>query len=667
MTFISAGYVRRRDGEQSNWKIPEGALIPAVQMFNGVANFIDHASLATWFYPQIKDMGGVCFGAKWNAERRGIDGGLRLSARPDLAWYQALLDEYLEDQEDGHDVPDVGLSAVLYQDAELVDGDDGKSLRQTTKIKYVESCDTVFGPGAEGRLREALQSISQFISLPASLGGSQNGGIDPMKFCSQCGARWAEGHACPTDEQPQILNPPAAVLSTGGSAPAAPVVSLAAAAAPAQLGQSLLGADNGLAAYMQPILAQLERQNQELTRLNAVLARAEESNVVEGLSLAPRDPAPGMRISGMLTGLDRFSPAVDWLFGVPDTPYPDPQFRRADQIYQALTGDWEWRGMFSPDRVMLAGASTITLPGLAVNAMNKVIQLLWASLRQYRWYEFVTAVVPNDGSTQPMQWIGTGGVGVLPVVAERGVYTELDIADTKEADDFVKYGGYVGISIEMFRRSQIAKIQAAPNGLARSAVMTRSSKIASIFTANSGVGPTLDQDSVALFHSSHSNVAATAFGTDSTAWNAVDLEIWSHPEIGSGKPIGVSPKFMLCRRNLYRAALVVFGYGDGQPTTYVPEALDRGPDDPRPFPLAVPDFSDTNDWAAIADPQVYPVIGMSYAQATQGNTHPLPEVFSVVDPNSGLVFSNDILPIKVRDWFSYGVNGYRGIAKRNVA
>ena len=111
---------------------------------------------------------------------------------------------------------------------------------------------------------------------------------------------------------------------------------------------------------------------------------------------------------------------------------------------------------------------------------------------------------------------------------------------------------------------------------------------------------------------------------------------------------------------------MVFGYGDGQPTTYVPEAVDRGPDDPRPWPIAVPEFTDQNDWAAMVDPKLYPVICMSYAQAAQGGAHPLPELFAVTSETSGLVFTIDTFPVKVRDWYAYGVNGYRGVAKRNV-
>lgn len=417
---------------------------------------------------------------------------------------------------------------------------------------------------------------------------------------------------------------------------------------------------------LSPLAAQLNSLQAEVARLSSALAGQEESNVVTGMGTPPRDPAPG-RIWGMSTSLDRFAPAVDWLFGVQGAAPPDPQFRKADMIYQALTGDWDWRGVFDPSRVMLAGANSTDLPNMAVNAMNKVIVLLYASLRAYRWYEMVTAITPNDGSVQPLTLVGTGGVGALPTVAEKGAYTELSLADSKETASFVKKGGYVGITLEMFRNSEIGKIQAVPQGLARGSVMARSAAVASIFTSNAGVGPTLSTDSKALFHVDHGNWANTAFGTDSTAWNAVDLAIWNQTELGSSAPLAISPKYMLCNRSLFRAALVVFGYGDGQPTTYVPEAMDRGPDDPRPWPIAVPDFTDTTDWAAIVDPMLFPVIHMSYAQQVSGNAHPAPELWAVTDERQGLVFTNDTFPVKVRDWFAVGVNGYRGIAKRNVA
>jgi hypothetical protein len=94
--------------------------------------------------------------------------------------------------------------------------------------------------------------------------------------------------------------------------------------------------------------------------------------------------------------------------------------------------------------------------------------------------------------------------------------------------------------------------------------------------------------------------------------------------------------------------------------------VDR-PGDTRPVPVAVPDWTDATDWAYIVDPRIFPVICMAYADNPGGSSHPAPQLYSVTDPSSGLLFTNDTLPIKVRDYFAYGVATYRGIGKRVVA
>jgi hypothetical protein len=210
-------------------------------------------------------------------------------------------------------------------------------------------------------------------------------------------------------------------------------------------------------------------------------------------------------------------------------------------------------------------------------------------------------------------------------------------------------------------------LQAIPRALAAAAVRTRSAAVSALFTANSGVGPTLAQDSKALFHADHANLATTALGADATAWRAARSECFQQAELGSGKPLGIFPRFLLVPAELYDTALSILGYGEGMPTTYTPEAQGRGFADPRPVPLVVPDWTDATDWAYIVDPALFPVIQMSYSQAPGGRQHPIPELFAVVSETSGLMFSNDVLPIKVRDEFAVGVNGARGIGKRNVA
>ena len=628
VSLVKAGFVRRRDGELANWYIPSGTIMAAVEAgsFDDLACYVDHADFFT--DPSIERLCGVFHSPIYNEVDQTAEATLQLYERDDLAWLASMFDQILANAENGGPKASLGFSLSFFGSNDWQEGQNGE-VKVTTDFGFVESCDVVFTPGADGRLKEMLSAAGVEFNSSKIIDGamplSTVGGVTVAKT-----TKTLDGEGIVPEKQPD-------------SAVVAPE--------PAQVSVS---ADDG-------ILAQLKTQGDQIAALTAALAKKVEPDVIQGMGEAPRQSV--LEVLGPAS--DEFGGIVDYLFGVNGAKTPEPLMRKADVVYQALTGDNNWRGVFDGERSILSGADTATLPGMATDAMNKVIQEVWGSLKAYRWYEQIVAVVPNDGSIQDMKWIGVGGVGALPVVPEGGAYDELDLADTKETDAFTKYGGYTGITLEMFRKSEIAKIQAVPKSLARSAVQTRSSKFATIFTGNSGVGPILDQDSTALFHVNHGNVATTAFGTDSVAWNAVDLAIWNQTDVGSGKKLAISPKFMLCNRALFRAALVVFGYGDGQPTSYIPEAVSRGDEDPRPWPIAVPDFSDTNDWAAVVDPNIYPVIMASYAQG--GNGHPPPELFSVVSPTAGLVFSNDKLPVKIRDWFAFGVNGYRVIAKRNVA
>jgi hypothetical protein len=410
------------------------------------------------------------------------------------------------------------------------------------------------------------------------------------------------------------------------------------------------------------------------TRLSKLETSFEKLNksLEDGVIQIGCQPPRGQQLSMGPNGLEQFQGYFDWLFGASGAKLPPPELRRADALYRAVTGDIDMKGVFSPDRVALAAATTTTLADLAVNAMNKVVLDLYSNLTAYRWFELITAVQPTDGSLQDMQWLQMGGVGALPVVAEGAAYTELSVTDTKETSAFTKYGGYVGITDKMLRNSQIDRLQAIPRALTISAIRTRSAAIASIFTVASGTGPTLAQDSTVLFHANHgSNVQTTAFSI--AAWKAARLECAKMAELGSAKRQVLYPKFCLVPVDLYDDALVAFGYGSGPggypgtPNNDVnPYASDRA-GDPRPVVVAVPEWTDTNNWAYLVDPQIAPVICMSYGDNPGGRSHPAPQLYSVTDPTSGLLFTNDTLPIKVRDIWAYGVATWRGIGKRNVA
>ena len=412
--------------------------------------------------------------------------------------------------------------------------------------------------------------------------------------------------------------------------------------------------------------------DQVMGRLSAMQAEINQlQSTSENQVIQIGNRPPRGLIAGMPAAIEQFQAYFDWLFGAPGAQLPPPELRRADALYRAVTGDVEMRGVFDPSRAAFAAATTTTLADLAVNAMNKVVIDLYTNLTAYRWYEQIVAVQATDGSLHDMQWLQFGGIGNLPVVAEGAAYTELTVTDTKETSSFYKYGGYVGITDKMIRNSKIDQIQAVPRALTISAIRTRSAAIAAIFTTASGTGPTLAQDSTVLFHSNHGNVATTAYSI--AAWKAARLECVKQAELGSSKRQVLWPRYLLVPVDLYDQALIDFGFGagpggyPGTPNNDVNPYAEGRPGDPRPSVIAVPEWTDTGDWAYIVDPALAPVICMAYGDNPGGRTHPAPQLYSVTDPTSGLLFTNDTLPIKVRDLWAYGVATYRGIGKRNVA
>ena len=242
----------------------------------------------------------------------------------------------------------------------------------------------------------------------------------------------------------------------------------------------------------------------------------------------------------MTTGEDQAQGAFDWLFGVRGVPMPAPTMRNIRDLYLELTADYGWTGRVQTDGQFwsFATASTTSLPALAANAFNKAIRQHYASMTTYRWYEHVVNVEPHDGSTHDMQWIMVGGIGDLPTVAEGAPYSELAMVDSQESSSFLKKGGYVGLTLEMIRRSDIQRIQAIPRELTKAALRTRSAAVAGMLTAVSYSGVLLAQDGQRLFSAAHNNFSNTVFSA--TTWAEARAECWKQAIPGTGgKPLGL--------------------------------------------------------------------------------------------------------------------------------
>ena len=398
-----------------------------------------------------------------------------------------------------------------------------------------------------------------------------------------------------------------------------------------------------------------------ITAQRAVVAEVQQ--VVTGIN-----PTDGGRVGGMRDSLDRFGLAFDALLsgGRPaDGVRPLSGIREA---YVLLSGDYDMRGMFMPDNVGLANVNSTTMAGMVANALNKRVVNLF---QEYpRWWERIVTR-ENFNTLQQVKWITLGGVGELPTVSEGAAYTEMTWDDQTETASWVKKGGYLGLTLEAIDKDDTRRLQQAPRALAQSAWLSLSKAVSNIFTTASGTGPTMS-DGTVLFHSNHANVGSTALSL--TSWTSTRLAMRKQTEANSSERLGAitAPKYVVVPPDLETTALQILA--SEQHYTY---ALSNGPAAPanvftegdgamarlqfaRERVIVVDLWTDTDNWAAVADPMLYPSIGLGYRF---GET---PEIFSVADASSGLMFSNDVMPVKVRYFFAVGPTDWRGMYKHNV-
>ncbi|MER3544229.1 MAG: hypothetical protein C4311_06375 [Chloroflexota bacterium] len=635
VTFMAAGEVQGH----GLWLAAE-VLEDAVPLFHGRSAFLDHPDLFDRTH-RLSALLGVTRDPLWNAAQQRVDGVLRLAQTPAADLFRRLMAQILEDRARGLEVPDVGLSAhVLW----MVDwdkpsppspspalsvakdqGEGGRGMRGLFPVKRILdiiSIDAVFRPAAGGAIHRVLASALSRTSFyfPKE---------DPMN------ERVTHPSSAQADSQPTAPGTWRALVATSGL--------------PQAFQRDILERYADRAAAPEEIAAEIERAR-------ALWARLAEEGTVRGLGRPRPDHRPSVR--GMLTSLDQVQIAFERLMGLPvPSEYLDiPRLSGIRELYHLVTGDREHHGMFRPENALLANATSSTMAELVRNVLNKRLMEEWTRLGQagYTWWQRI--VHEEDFSTlQQVSWIMVGGFGDLPTVAEGGSYTELAWDDKRETADWTKRGGYIGLTLEMIDRDDTARVRAIPRLLATVAVRTLSGTIAGLFTQNGGVGPTLS-DGLALFHTSHGNLRTAALS--SAEWDNVIQAMFKQAEWVSGKRLGARPRYLLVPIELEKTALQILGASQDPALTTA--ELDNVRRQAASDVIVVPEWTDANDWAAVADPAIAPGIGVGYRY---GRT---PEIFVAQDEVVGSMFTHDELRVKVRFLYAAGVMDYRPLHKNNV-
>lgn len=166
------------------------------------------------------------------------------------------------------------------------------------------------------------------------------------------------------------------------------------------------------------------------------------------------------------------------------------------------------------------------------------------SLRDYEIHKMDTLsgiITDNEAGN-------ASGNGVLPHVPARADYNEASIKEKYETVQIKDYGIVFSIDERALRADDKDVFPGIPRALGRAARRTASWSVANLFEQNSGAGPTMTEDGVACFYSTHSNTAQSALDKTSlaTAYNAIAAQT----EYGSGRKMGLSPSWLVVPKAL---------------------------------------------------------------------------------------------------------------------
>jgi hypothetical protein len=613
-------------GEGNGWQFPVDCLRSSLSLWDGVETFVDHA----WLGRSVRDLAGVCRHPEWDEDSLGVR--LRLSpVGPSAPLLTSLARQVLAE---GDARPAVGFSADLVFTA---------IGQQVEEILKVYSVDLVMDPARGGAFVRALNAL---YSNPKE--------VEEMTVDSKTNAV----PAADAELTKQLAQETEGAHQLRG-----------------EMCHYLL--DTALAASCLPTAMQAHVRAGFADRVfeSAELQTAiqEAQGLVSALTAPALVTGPGGQVSQMYSSEDRLQAAVDDLFGAPRADEQSGlQVARLSgirELYMMLTGDHDLHGGFFPGRAQLA--TTADFSGLVKNAMNKVVLDQWQKLGKagYDWWTRV-AQVEHFNTLNSITGILVGTVGALPTVAEGAAYTELAVGDSPETASFVKYGGYIPLTLELIDRDETHKLRAYPRELASAGLRKISALAAAVFTANAGIGPNL-ADTGALFNATavttaggHANLATTALSA--AAWDSACTAVYQQPMLiknaagvyGTGPRMAVNPRYLLVPRALQLTAMKILYPTLENAANIYSENMQRGaPGDV----ITVPDWTDAKDWAASCDPTVAPALFVGERFGI------MPEIILQGDDRLGAVFTNDQHRLKVRHFLAVWVNDFRPLYKSNVA
>lgn len=659
---------------------PAPTLAAAASLFEGVPAFVDHATAdERRARPErsVRNKAGVFRNPQYG--QFSLDGRMVEAIRARFKVVDRRVREQLVEAHALGEPEFVGLSI----DAEgRVSRKEhaGRLVNWVEAITRVASVDVVTDPAAGGRIMRLVAG-----NLPTGVDA-----VDPEELqkliAEQVGAAVGQAVA----QLKEAMTPAAKVEEPAAAEPAATAdESMTEAAAVIQEARRLLAeakVDKALAAATG--LSEVGRQFVREGLLHAADTRElSEAQIGEAITrqqdyeAALRPVAPltlGGRVQTGDSAHDKMVKAlIGWFTGAPeDGVKPFSSLREAYCRWKGLDyfdqfNAVEYIGDFSTryDSAIHHGQLKESLSTASWGQIFADVQYLMV-IRSYqnnpmyaRWRALVSDLesVPDF---QTRHWARIGGYGDLSTVAEQATYQPLTSPGDEEVTyTIAKRGGLDDITMEMLLGDRVNRIRQIPAAMARSAARTLFKFVVNLATTDN---PTLDYDSVALYHASHGNTGTAALSV--SALNDVRVAMRDQTAFGEANEIlgeRNQPRLLLIPNELQALAGRVLNPSDA----YLASVSNGGTDttlDPAMFrgagieALVIDHFTDATDWFVVADPTQVPTMVVGFLGGQQE-----PELFVQDQPTVGSVFTADKITYKIRHIYGADVLDHRAYY-RNV-
>ena len=205
----------------------------------------------------------------------------------------------------------------------------------------------------------------------------------------------------------------------------------------------------------------------------------------------------------------------------------------------------------------------------------------------------------------------SGTFGLIDDITEGGEYKTKKIADgAKETISIGSKGNRVGITRQAIINDSLGFLNDVASGLGRSMAYTIEDAVYKKLIANPNMN-----DSVALFHSSHGNLAASGTAPSVDSLKAVRIAMGKQKDVSGNMPIVVKPWAVLCSLELadtFRELNQMQFNSDSQKEQQKPNVVRGMFSQVIETPLLT-----GNAWYVVADPQMFPAMEVAFLNGNQ--------------------------------------------------